>query len=703
MHEQTHIGILILIFISSSLFLGCLIRHVLKKSNIPYTVALLAIGLLTGFLGHFLASEHPTSTLVQINKMIGGIDPKLVLFIFLPVLIFESAFSLDVHTFKKLFAPISILAVPTLIICIILTAILMKFAFPWNWTWPICLMFSALISATDPVAVVALLKEISSSKQLEILIEGESLLNDGTAIVFFSIFYILAANTSLSFSLPNVALEFIIVVCSGMLVGILSGLVTVFWWGRVFNDPMIEISLSIIAAFSSFLIAEHIFHVSGVVAVVACAIVLSSYGNTKVSPEVSEFLHRFWSMMSFIAETVIFLIVGIVIGHRVEFDNLELWGMLGILYISIILIRAVAIIIFYPVLKRLNTEFNQSKAIVLTWGGLRGVVGLTLALAVIQDHRISAQLGDQILFLTAGIVILTIVINGSTMLTVIKWLGLDKLPIATFLTVRRAKLKIEESLRQYSPELKQHKILQEADWSKVEAIAGIDDKINIADLRDEGAALLQVEESDLVRACKIRILHAERKHYWTQLNNGMLGNTATRLLVKAVEQHFDDNPTISPRPDLVKHWKMPKILIPLSNNPILKKFILHYSFNRLSIGYEIAKGFLYAQDEIQKQLPAITPDIETKDKIIKDILTNKEMTYAHIQNMRKMFPQILTHVETYAATRSMLYKKRSLIKGLVASGLLDETETKKMISHVEDKIQNLNKQAHDLMSMINTN
>lgn len=700
MPEHSHTGILILIFISCSLFLGCLIRHLLKKSNIPYTVALLAVGLLTGLLGNFLAEAHPASILVQINAMVGDIDPKLALFIFLPILIFESAFSLDVHIFKKLFAPISILAVPTLIICIALTAVLMKFIFPWDWTWPICLMFAALISATDPVAVVALLKEISSSKRLETLIEGESLLNDGTAIVFFSIFYILATNPSLSFSLPSVALEFIIVVCSGMLIGILIGFITAFWWSRVFNDPMTEISLSIIAAFASFLIAEHMFHVSGVVAVVACAIVLSGYGRTKVSPEVSEFLHRFWGMMSFVAETVIFLIVGIVIGHRVGFHNPEMWGMLGILYISIMLIRAVAIAIFYPILRKLNSEFSKSKAIVLTWGGLRGVVGLTLALAVIQNPRISPELGDQILFLTAGIVILTIVINGSTMLSVIKWLDLDKLPIATFLTVRRAKLKIEESLRQYYPVLKQNEILKEADWPKVESMAGIDDAINKEDLRDEGAALLQVQEADLVRACKVRILESERINYWTQLNNGMLGNTATRLLVKAVEQDFDDNPTISPRTGLKKYWAIPKVLMVLAKTPILKTFILHYSFKRLSIGYEIAKGFLHAQDEMLKNLPSIAPDIETRDKIIKDILANKEITYAHIQNMRDTFPKILTHVETYSATRSMLYKKRSLIKGLVASGILDETETKKMISHVEDKIQDLNKQAH---RMVDTN
>ena len=699
MVEHSSTGILILIFISAALLVGSLTRQLLKKTTFPYTVALLFIGLLMGFWGKFLAKSNSDHLLVQVNHMIGEIDPKLVLFIFLPILIFESAFSLDVHLFRRLFTQISVLAVPCLIVATALTAFVIKYAFPWDWSWPICLMFGALISATDPVAVVALLKEISSRKRLETLIEGESLLNDGTAIVLFSIFYILATDPSLSFSLLNVTIDFFVIICSGVVIGMLMGFITVFWWGHVFNDPMIEISLSIISTFASFLIAEHVFHVSGVVAVVTCAIILAGYGSTKVSPEVSGFLHRFWKMIGFIAETVIFLIVGIVIAYRVTLDDPHLWYMLGILYLSIMLIRVIAVAIFYPILKTLSISFNLTKAVVLVWGGLRGVVGLTLALAVIQDPRISSELGDQILFLTAGIVVLTIAINGTTMLSVVTWLGLDKLPIAKFLTVRRAKLKIAEDLRKYYPTLKENEILQGAHWWEVESVSGIDDIINKEDIKAEGEALLHVVEEDLVKACKKRILETEKRNYWLQLKQGMLGNTATRLLIKSVDQALDNEPVIAPRLSLQKYWKLPNILSKLNRILILKKIILNHSFSRLAIGYEVAKGFLHAQDEMINNLPSIAPDIETRNQIIKDIKKNKEMTHEHIDKMRKAYPEILSRLETYSASRSMLYKKRHIIEQLVDLGLLDEAETKKMIAHVEQKMQRLGTEVTNKLSI----
>lgn len=688
---HAHTGILVLIFFAFSLFVGSLTRNLLKTTTIPYTVALLVIGLMVGVLGQVNYIQQTHYNLYEGIRLISEIDPKLVLFIFLPILIFESAFSLDVHLFRKLILQIIILAVPCLIVCIIFTAFIIEYLFPFSWGLIISLMFAALISATDPVAVVALLKGISSRKNLETLIEGESLLNDGTAIVCFTIFLTLVNSSNVNLSMSYIVNEFLVVVCAGFCIGAIIGFIISFWWDRVFNDPMIEISVSIVAAFSAFLIAEHILHVSGVVAVVACAIVLAGYGRTKVSPEVSGFLHHFWGMMGFIAETIIFLIVGIVIGSRIGFPSANLWFLLLALYLIVMLVRATAILLFYPALKKLNNDFDKGYAAVLTWGGLRGVVGLTLALAAIQDSRIPKPVGDQLLFLTAGIVVLTIVINGSTMLPLIKFLNLDKLPIAKFLTVRRAKLQINEKLRAYYPEIKQQDLYKEAYWPTVESIAGIDDAINKEDLREEGAALLSVKEEDLATACKRRILEIERSSYWSQLNNGLLGNTATNILVASVDHALDMNPIISPRASIIRYWDRSQVIAKLMNAKWMKKLFWHYSFERFTISYELAKGFLAAQQEMLELLPTIAPDIKTRNSIIQEIDNNKDLTQKYINEMRITLPDILMQLETYVASRSMLYKKRKIIQRMVESGLLEPNETKIMISHVEQHMQALGK------------
>ena len=165
-------GILLLVFICVALTLGALVRHLLKKTSIPYTVVLLLLGLLIGSLSRMYFQQDNVSATSQLMTLIAQMDPHLILYLFLPALIFESAFAMDTHLFKRMFSQICLLAIPGLIIATSLTAAFAMWQFPWQWTWPIAFMFGALVSATDPVAVVALLKEQSSRKRMETLIEG---------------------------------------------------------------------------------------------------------------------------------------------------------------------------------------------------------------------------------------------------------------------------------------------------------------------------------------------------------------------------------------------------------------------------------------------------------------------------------------------------------------------------------------------------
>jgi NhaP-type Na+/H+ or K+/H+ antiporter len=170
-------SVLVLIFVVLSLLLGALVKSLPKLLISPYSVVLLLAGLTVGLYGrseHII--EHLPLLRTTLNEL-SQIDPHLILLLFLPTLIFESAFAMETHLFKRMFSQIAILAVPGLILSTALTAVLAYYLFPWQWSWSVCFLFGALISATDPVAVVSLLKEVSSRKRLETLIEGESLLN----------------------------------------------------------------------------------------------------------------------------------------------------------------------------------------------------------------------------------------------------------------------------------------------------------------------------------------------------------------------------------------------------------------------------------------------------------------------------------------------------------------------------------------------
>lgn len=685
MHYET--GLLILVFVILALFIGASVRHLLKGTQIPYTVALLVIGLVLGLIHRTDIFENYTPMFAETLDVVVDISPHLILFVFLPTLIFESAFAMEVHLFRRMFVQIAVLAVPGLIVATLLTAGLAQWAFPFEWSWALCLMFGALISATDPVAVVALLKEVSSRKRLETLIEGESLLNDGTAIVFFSLFYgWVLSGAGQDVNVFAVAAQFSWVVSAGLVIGLVVGGWSIIWLGRVFNDPMIEISLSIMVAYLVFMLAESI-HVSGVVAVVALALMYASIGRTRISPEVAGFLHHFWEMMAHIANTLIFLLVGVLVAVRVPLTDWDLWWALVVLYFGIMVIRAVAVTLFVPILKRIGIGITREKAIVLVWGGLRGAVSLALALTVAANDLIPKQIGDQVMFLCAGIVVLTILINGTTMGWVLHWLGLDQLPSAKQATVDKAQGEINQTLNQMLPEMMTSEFLKGADWESVKEVARLQVDLQMNSQRTPESQ--SISSSELAVACKRRLLETERKHYWSQFEQGTLGKVATSKLVEAVEHALDGEPEIGPRTELHNAWKTPKWISTIREIKGLRRLGTRLAFDHLAQGYDMARGFLQAQDALADHIDVLASDQALAEQIRADVNANKEGTLQHIQYLRESFPEIIHALETQAATRLLLNRERALIQQQHKLAVLDKPEAERMIMDVEARMMAL--------------
>ncbi len=687
MEHQT--GIFILLFVILSLFVGALLRHTLKDIAIPYTVALLVIGLSLGLTERYGLFPHNLELLSHSLQLVVNIDPHLIIFLFLPTLIFESAFAMEVHLFRRTFLQIAILAVPGLLVSTILTATLAKLFFPWDWSWPAALLFGSLISATDPVAVVAMLKELSSRKRLETLLEGESLLNDGTAIILFALFYHLIVNDApqdTSWMLfPLIGWQFIWGVSLGLLVGLSFGAMAIALIGKVFKDAMVEVTISVAMAYLTFMVAEAIFHVSGVVAVVTLALLLAGVGRTRISPEVTDFLKHFWEMMAYIANTLIFLLVGLIIALRVRLDSPEAWQALLVLFVGILIIRTFSISLFLPLLQKIGIGINRAKATVLIWGGLRGAVALALALTVAQDKRFSSELGEQILFLTAGVVVLTLLVNGTSMRLLLKWLGLNKLPPAKQATVDQAKIHIEKEMAALLPRLKEDGFFQGADWERIEENIGL--KRVETKQKSDSNRFASLEELDC--EFKRRLLEAERKNYWSQFQQGLLGGGAAQILVSAVEKALDGVPTISPRPTLHTLWEMPPLIRLLEKLPLVREIALSCSFDRLALGYDVARGFIHAQNNYGQLINRLAPSADTGEAVREEVLKNKADTYDRIEQLRQAFPEVIIALETRAACRSLLSRQRTVIENLIDSGLLDTAEADRMLNNVDDRLKQL--------------
>jgi monovalent cation:H+ antiporter, CPA1 family len=371
--------------------------------RIPYTVALVLAGLVLGAL-HVL--DPPNLT-------------KDILFaVFLPGLLFEAAFHLDFRDFWENRVAILGLAVPGVIAAIGLTALILApvvdiLVIERDFTWHYALVFGAVVAATDPIAVVALFRSLGAPKRLSVLVEGESLLNDGTAIVLFTLVLGLVAGREVS--AERLAVQFATVVGAGALIGLLIGLLVSEVVRRV-DEPMIEITLTTIAAYGSFVAAEQL-HYSGVIATVVAGMLCGNYAaRTGMSPSTRIAAEIFWEYIAFALNSVVFLLIG----FRVRLAGLATsWQAILVAYLAVTLGRGLIILVVSSLLRRTRERFPPAWTAVLTWGGLRGALSMVLILGLPATfpHR------DLLVTMTFGVVIVSILVQGLTMSPILRWLG----------------------------------------------------------------------------------------------------------------------------------------------------------------------------------------------------------------------------------------------------------------------------------------
>jgi NhaP-type Na+/H+ or K+/H+ antiporter len=443
-----------------------------------------------------------------------AMDPKLILFIFLPCLIFEGAISTDFFIFSKQFAGGMMLAFPGMVVQILMVAGFAMYGFPYGWGFGESMLFGSILSATDPVAVIALMKELALLGDLRVLIEAESLLNDGSAIVAYELCYIVLVH-------PGSIGEYISLAITLTICAPLMGTACFFamrLWVNTTTDPIQETILTVVAAYLCYYLCESGLHISGVLAVLTLGLLLNGYGSSAMSSEEAHHMcHNFWAIFVWVADTILFVLFGIIIIQEGFLSNSftwasDDWGYLVALYLALFAFRILMVIVCAPVLR--YTCFGMQPRVcsrgkffkymfILSWGGLRGIVGLVLAMVVSMDHHLAANVSDKhycirVLIHVAGIVVLTTLLNAASLELLIDKLGLKSPSIietqivqASVSTLsRRNKAFIEQAMNPHDrPELSR------VHWESVNAIVGFQDsfmqKTNVGNLMESqgGAAL----------------------------------------------------------------------------------------------------------------------------------------------------------------------------------------------------------------------
>lgn len=383
------------------LLTASLVAIVSRRLRLPYSVGLVTAGIALALL--------PVSVDLPLSR-------DLIFNVFLPPLVFEAALQLDWKAFRRNLPLTGLLAFVGVALAAGVVAAGMHYAAGWSWIG--AALFGALISATDPVSVIAAFREMSVERRLSMIVESESLLNDGAAAVAFALLVGIAAGQDLAPA--SIAISLAWTVAGGVAVGLAVAGALLLIAGRT-DDRLVEITLTTIAAYGSFLLAEH-FHMSGVLATLSAGLLAGNVGMMRSIAEANrEHVIGFWEYVAFLANSVVFILIG---GHEAH-QHIEQVAATAAIAIALVLVaRALSVYLlsaaFNPTALRIDARYQH----VLVWGGLRGALALALALALPENV---AERGV-IVAVAFAVVAFSIFVQGLTMPWLIRRLGLTASP-----------------------------------------------------------------------------------------------------------------------------------------------------------------------------------------------------------------------------------------------------------------------------------
>jgi monovalent cation:H+ antiporter, CPA1 family len=378
------------------LLMAAIVAMLVRRLHIPYSVGLVIAG-----VGLALLQIIPS---IRLTK-------ELIFGIFLPPLVFQAALDIRWCDLRRDSPVILTLATLGVLLSAGLTAVGMHLFAQWEWVSAI--LFGALIAATDPVSVIATLKETGIHGRLRLLLEAESLFNDGTAAVAFTVALTLATGSAITGF--GVAQTLVVTVIGGILCGgIVSG-GALLLAGQT-EDHLVEMTFTTIAAYGSFLLAEY-FHVSGILAALTAGLVVGNMGPLgSISDKGRDAVESFWEYVAFVVNSLIFILIGIYGTHQ-EFASALIAAVIAIFLV--LLGRAIAVYPCCALFARSALRVEQRHQHILFWGGLRGALALALALGLPPQ----VPRYEEIITVTFAVVTFSIIVQGVTMIPLLNWMG----------------------------------------------------------------------------------------------------------------------------------------------------------------------------------------------------------------------------------------------------------------------------------------
>lgn len=602
-----------------ALAISALTAIITRRLRLPYTVGLVVIGLLLGIINRYETIRLPEFTVDLVYFVENVITPELILGLLVTPIIFEAAFHIQWADFKRDFLFVLALAVPGVILTTILVGSflyaetdLIGEVFPLH----IAFIFGAMMAATDPVSVVSLFRSMGVPKRLQNLLEGESLLNDGTAIVVYALVlnFVITANTgnavANSSDWGSYILAFIKVSGGGILVGIaLGSLVSIIF--RYVDEPLIETTLTTVLAFGTYLVADQL-GVSGILAVVSAGLVNGNVGPQSMSPSTRILVTSFWEYAAFLSNSLIFLLIGLKINLT---DLVEKWQIIGLAILAVLLARAVVVYGLSWVGRNIPTSWRHT----LFWAGLRGAISLALALSL--PLALDSEVRSSLQVMAFGVVLFTILIQGITMEPLVRRLGLTKRSDIRYEYERRhARAVAARAAYVRLDDMHDKGFVSHHTWN----LASIALKDHASALSKSVQEVMEFDpllESEEMETARIETLRAQKSALNSLLNNGVISEEVYSELVREIDDTIDrenESWAISLQKGLARSFPIRKLLFAViqvqdAENVIQALNAAKVIVNRLSS----TGGFL-----LRRNITLLIGVPEGDEAIIFDILRN---------------------------------------------------------------------------------
>ncbi len=532
------------------LLLAVLMLPVATRTRIPHTVILAVLGILLGMLIHYLAGEPEAAAAAahgassdsghgsepfwrQMLNAIGSLEitADVILFVFLPALVFESALSLNVRKLMADIGPILFLAaIGVLISTFVIGQSISAYT---GQGLLLCLLLGAVVSATDPVAVIALFKDLGAPKRLTVLVEGESLFNDATAITVSAILLLIFQSPGDTSWLGGL-IQFFLVFFGGIVVGLAITWIAQQIMKPFKRQPMVIVTITLILPFIVFVVAEHFLHVSGVMGCVAGGLLLGSVGRRIIPPHSFHEIEHTWHQIAFWATSLIFVLVGLAVPQLLGENLWSYKDEILILFLVATFIRAIIIFGLLPFMSKIGLAQKVSAAFstIMVWGGLRGAVSLALALIILEAEYIPEEGRAFIGVMVTSYVLITLLGQATTISPLLALVGLNKLSPTDQAVRDRSLISALSDVKGQIDELVLNSDVESEKLSSV--TERYTEALGTAEDTAEGASGLS--DTDWQRIGLEMALAQERQFYLAKYGEGFVSTSRLRETLASIEE-----------------------------------------------------------------------------------------------------------------------------------------------------------------------